>query len=117
MGPADREIHELLRAMGLTRVYRGYGYLFYILRRGLDDPQWLVSGNKQVFLDTARAFAAAPNQVDSALRTAMRICWHRGPGPLTGRATPRQPLPGLRPFLLRLGRLCRQGDWRGLAQR
>ena len=59
MGPADREIHELLRAMGLTRVYRGYGYLFYILRRGLDDPQWLVSGNKQVFLDTARAFAAA----------------------------------------------------------
>ena len=117
MGPADREIHELLRAMGLTRVYRGYGYLFYILRRGLDDPQWLVSGNKQVFLDTARACAAAPTPGARARRPALRSCWPGGPGPLPGRATPRQPLPGLRPFLLRLGRLCRQGDWRGLAQR
>mgnify|MGYP005849445305 CR=1 FL=1 len=29
MDSIDRNIHELLRAMGLTRVYWGYDYLLY----------------------------------------------------------------------------------------
>lgn len=69
MDAADQNIHELLRAMGLTRVYRGYDYLFYILRRDQDEPQWLALGNKQVCLDVARAFNTTPAGVDSALRT------------------------------------------------
>ena len=39
MDSIDRNIHELLRAMGLTRVCWGYDYLFYILRRDQDDPR------------------------------------------------------------------------------
>lgn len=114
MDTADQNIHELLRAMGLTRVYRGYDYLFYILRRDQDEPQWLALGNKQMCLDVARAFATTSAGVDSALRTVIRTSWQRGPAALTGRATPDQRPPGLRPFLLRLRRLYRDGRWRAL---
>ena len=100
MDSIDRNIHELLRAMGLTRVYWGYDYLFYILRRDQDDPRWLALGNKQVCVDVARAFGTTPAGVDSALRTAIRICWHRGPGALTGQMMSGQRPPGVRPFLL-----------------
>ena len=99
MDSIDRNIHELLRAMGLTRVYWGYDYLFYILRRDQDDPRWL-------------AFGTTPAGVDSALRTAIRICWHRGPGALTGQMMSGQRPPGVRPFLLRLSQLCRNDCWR-----
>lgn len=114
MDPLDQNIHELLRAMGLTRVYLGYDYLFYILRRNQEEPQWLALGNKQVCLDVTRAFNTTPAGVDSALRTAIRACWRRGPGVLTGQSTPNQSLPGLRPFLLRLSRLSRDDRWRSL---
>ena len=112
MDSIDRNIHELLRAMGLTRVYWGYDYRFYILRRDQDDPRWLALGNKQVCVDVARAFGTTPAGVDSALRTAIRICWHRGPGALTGQMMSGQRPPGVRPFLLRLSQLCRNDCWR-----
>ncbi len=114
MGPVDQNIHELLRTMGLTRLYRGYGYLFYILRRGQDEPQWLALENKHLCLDVARTFGTTAAGVDSALRTVIRACWRRAPSVLTGRTTPDQRPPGLKPFLLRMDRLCRDGRWLSL---
>ena len=81
MDSIDRNIHELLRAMGLTRVYWGYDYLFYILRRDQDDPRWLALGNKQVCVDVARAFGTTPAGVDSALPSESAGTADREPSP------------------------------------
>ena len=108
MDAAQRSIHQLLRDLGLTRVYLGYDYLFYILLRDQREPGWFSPVGKQLYLDVARAFSTTPAGVDSALRTAIELCWRRGPMELTGRLTPGQRTPPAAEFLAQLRRLCRR---------
>jgi hypothetical protein len=71
----ERLSHELLRELGMNRTYLGYQYLVYILELVRREPERLERPTKRIYPDVGRAFQVEPSQVDSALRTAARVCW------------------------------------------
>jgi hypothetical protein len=75
----DRQIHQLLRELGLNRTYEGYQYLVYILELVRAEPERLDHATKGIYPDVSRAFQVDAGRVDGALRTAARVCWKTRP--------------------------------------
>lgn len=102
MEEKDWSLHDLLRSMGLNRSYVGYDYLIYSLELLREDPERLEMVTKGVYPDVVRRFKAHPSAVDGALRTAINVCWQRGPRELTGREDKEEAVPPVSEFLERL---------------
>ena len=75
----DRRIEDRLRALGLTCVYEGYFCLVHAIRLAEENPQRLTLPSKWLYPDVARHCGMAVNQVDSALRAAIRRCCRTAP--------------------------------------
>jgi hypothetical protein len=75
MEEMDWSSHDLLRELGMNRTYVGYQYLVYILELVRKEPERLERPTKRIYPDVSRAFQVEAGQVDSALRTAARVCW------------------------------------------
>jgi hypothetical protein len=108
MDETEIEIHDLLREMGLNRTYTGYRYLVYILKLVREEPERLDRVTKQIYPEVSRAFQVEPGRVDSALRTAAKVCWQLGPeGMFVNPERPNRP-----PTVSQLLRLLAQEDQR-----
>ncbi len=104
------EFHRLLRSLGLSRQYLGYRYLLCVLVQAREDPARLRAPTKLLYPAAMKKYGASLSGVDSALRTAAKVCWREGDPALTGRASPDQPPPTVSNFLRLLARLGGFGD-------
>lgn len=93
----DRELHDLLRRYGLDRSCRGYDLLIFMLGQARADPTLLDRPVKLLYPDAAKRFGTCVTGVDSALRTAAKICWQEGLDEARGMAG--KPVPTAREFL------------------
>lgn len=110
MKEQDWSLHDLLRSMGLNRTYLGYPYLIHSLELARKDPGCLDLVTKRIYPEVAKKFETSDANVDGALRTAVRVCWQRGPWELTGRSSERETPPSVKLFLRRLAQLDRQNQ-------
>lgn len=101
------QLHDLVRSMGLNRSYVGYDYLIYSLELLREDENRLEMVTKGIYPGVARKFKVPISAVDGALRTAVNVCWRRGPWELTGRQSEDEQSPSVSVFLGRLVRLDR----------
>lgn len=74
----DRRLHDLLRRYGLDRSCRGYDLLIFMLELARADRSLLDHPVKLLYPDAVKRFGISVTGVDSALRTAARICWQEG---------------------------------------
>ncbi len=119
----DRELHDLLRRYGLDRSCRGYDYLVFMLGLARADRSLLDRPVKLLYPDAAKRFATTVTGVDSALRTAAKICWQEGLDEARGMAG--RPAPTAKEFLRILAEeldrpspaAVRAGSGQGFAQR
>lgn len=74
-----REVTEdTLRLLGLSGVYKGFGYLIFGVELSIADQDVLTSVYKGLYLDTAKKFKTTAQCVERNIRTAREIIWKYG---------------------------------------
>lgn len=70
-------IETVLRRWGLTCVYEGYFCLIHAVQLVEKDPLSLEAYTKHIYPHVARQCGLTTSDVDSAIRTAIRVCCRR----------------------------------------
>lgn len=71
----EREIHQLVRSMGIHATYKGYHYIVYALCLAKEDERRLLYITKQLYPLIANQFGTTIPCVERNIRTAINTCW------------------------------------------
>lgn len=71
-------IHELLLSIGIPPNIHGYIYLAASLELVLDNPEYLHSVTKGLYIDIAKQFHTTPANVERSMRFAITNAWRYG---------------------------------------
>ena len=69
---------DTLRLLGLSGVYKGFGYLIFGVELSIADQDALTSVCKGLYPDTAKKFKTTSQCVERNIRTAREIIWKYG---------------------------------------
>lgn len=78
----DRRIEDRLRLLGLNGCYQGYECLIHAMHIMERDPAAAELVTKCIYPEVARRSNLSIASVDSAIRTAIRVCRRRNPSEL-----------------------------------
>ena len=67
----DEQIRELINTLGFSFESKGYEYLVYIIKLGLNDINNITPIVRKGYPNVARNFQTSPNKVEHAIRTAI----------------------------------------------
>jgi len=70
-----KDIHELLRTLGITCRYKGYKYLCHSICLILEDESRLEAITKEIYMPTARYFGCRWTTVERHMRTLAARAW------------------------------------------
>lgn len=70
-----KEIHELVRSMGIHGTYKGYHYIVYALYLAREDDRRLLYVTKQMYPLIATEFDTTIQCVERNIRTVINTCW------------------------------------------
>lgn len=73
------DIERLVRQMGFTANYKGYGYLVEGIGLALMDPERLLFITKGIYLEIALHHSNTAGNVERSIRTAVNAVWKREP--------------------------------------
>ena len=68
-------IEDTLRALGITRNYRGYPHIAYALELAVEDENRLRSVTKEIYFATAQHFHCRWTSVEHNIRTIVHRVW------------------------------------------
>lgn len=68
----------LIRKLGITARYHGYGYLIFAIERIMSNPDLLFHVTKHLYPMIGEQFGAKSANVERAMRTAIGVCWWKG---------------------------------------
>lgn len=74
----EAAITGVLNALGIPAAMSGYKYLHYAIRLCLDTPQIADSMTRSVYPTIALHFGVSPQNVEAAMRNAVKKCWRNG---------------------------------------
>lgn len=70
-----KEIHELVRSMGIHATYKGYNYIVHALCLTQEDERRLLYITKQLYPLIAAEFDTNVQCVERNIRTVINSCW------------------------------------------
>lgn len=70
-----KEIHELVRSMGIHATYKGYNYIIHALCLAQEDERRLLYITKQLYPLIAAKFNTSVQCVERNIRTVINSCW------------------------------------------
>lgn len=74
----NANLHDILLNIGMPPHLYGYSYVVYSMELILQDPSYLHSVTKGLYIDVARHFNATPQRVERAIRNAINNAWLHG---------------------------------------
>ncbi|MGN0165401.1 MAG: sporulation initiation factor Spo0A C-terminal domain-containing protein [Lachnospiraceae bacterium] len=72
------ELHEILLRIGMPPNLYGYSYIVYSMELILQNPEYLHSITKRLYIDVAKQFNTTPSRVERAIRHAISATWLYG---------------------------------------
>lgn len=76
----EAEIEDLLRTLGISRSYKGYRRIVYILGLALEDEDRLEAVTKELYMEAADTMGCSWGAVEHSLRTVIKRGWTVNPG-------------------------------------
>lgn len=72
------QLHDLLLTLGMPPNIIGYSHILYSMELILEQPEYLNSVTKGLYIDVAKKFHTTPAAVERAIRHAINITWLHG---------------------------------------
>lgn len=74
-----REIHELVRSLGVHATYKGYHYIVHALCLAMEDHKRLMYITKRLYPLIAAEYGTNSQCVERDIRTVINSCWKGKP--------------------------------------
>lgn len=71
-------LHEVISRIGIPPNIRGYAFVIYSLELILENPNYMYSVTKGLYIDVAQHFHTRPTCVERAIRFAINSAWQYG---------------------------------------
>ena len=72
-------VQDILRALGITRCYKGIKHTEYAICLAIQDESRLEAITKEIYMETAEHFACSWTSVERNIRTAVSRAWSVNP--------------------------------------
>lgn len=73
------QIEDLLRMLGITKKYKGYRRISFILRLALDEEDRLEAITKELYMEAASELNCNWEAVEHSIRTVIKRAWKINP--------------------------------------
>lgn len=74
----EREITQVMLAMGIPANIKGYQYLREGIRLSMDDMEMVNYITKMLYPSIAKRYNTTSSRVERSIRHAIDVAWHRG---------------------------------------
>lgn len=72
-------VQDILRALGITRCYKGFKHTEYAICLAIQDESRLEAITKEIYMETAEHFGCSWTSVERNIRTAVSRAWSVNP--------------------------------------